>query len=167
MRASLLKSLFLLFLFIPTQVLLAQAPDSANVNYGMTKWHDYGFQSIPKEIFDQLERENYKRAIFKLRRYMNKSDGRINPEAWLLSARALLNVQNYKVAHRTAQRVMGYFPNHPEMLAVISLSYLYGRNAFDYARTYAKRTADACDDCTLSKHLFRLIELREEIRGTL
>ncbi len=165
MRISVFKFFMLLvMLFVPVKPLLAQDVD---FNYGMTNWRDYGFQSIPKEIFDLLQRGNYKRAIFKLRPYMNNSNGRVNPEAWFLNARALLNERDYKVAQRTAQRVMNHFPDHPEMLAVMSMSYLYGRNDFDYATDYAERVAEACDDCKLSKYLMRLIDDRKRIKDIL
>lgn len=145
----------------------AQAPKNVDVNYGMTEWRNYGFQTIPKDIINLLVQKNYKRAIYKLRRHMNHDDGRLNPEAWLLNARALLNIQDYKIAQRTAQRVMNHFPDHPEMLAVMTMSYLYGRNSFDYAKTYAEKTAEACGDCKLSKHLFRLIAKHEAVKGIL
>ena len=149
---------------IPLQASLAQDVD---VNYGMTNWEEYGFQTIPKGIIELLEAENYRRAIFKLRKHMNDDNGRVNPEAWLLNARALLNEQKYKVAQRTAQRVLNHFPDHPEMLAVISLSYLYGRNDFEYATDFAERTAKSCGDCRLSKHLMRLIAKRQGMKDLL
>ena len=165
MQRSIFKLfLLLVILFAPLKPVLAQNVD---YNYGMTPWREYGFESIPQEIIDLLHQGNYRRAIFKLRPYMNNSNGRANPEAWFLNARALLNEREYKTAQRTAQRVMNHFPDHPEMLAVMSMSYLYGRNNFDYATDYAERVADVCEDCKLSKHLFRLIDERKLIKDIL
>ena len=165
MRKLLLKAAIIFGAFlISAQASLAQ---NVNVNYGMTEWKAYNYSTIPEEIIELLEVGNYRRAIFKLRKHMNDDNGRVNPEAWLLNARALLNERKYKVAQRTAQRVLNYFPNNPEMLAVMSMSYLYGRDDFEYATTYAEKTADACDDCDLSKHLENLIVKREGMKDLL
>ena len=126
-------------------------------SFGFTLWQHYPKETLPANLISLINRQNFVRASFVIRKELYDRFKRKNLEAWRMYPRLLLNAGDYEAAIRAAFETLSLIDNHIDSLGVLILSFLDGRRHVQTAESYLMKIKMQCPDCVITKSLQKRI----------